>query len=98
MEITPELITQYGMMNKISTGNSLVDVVLCILVPVLLRNALPFLQQHAMRLFWKPRPKKEVFLREITHTSKVSANVAPCHIAVRCVTTAWSTFACTVLA
>ena len=82
MEITPELITQYGMMNKISTGNSLVDVMLCVLVPVLLRNALPLLQQHAKRLFWKQRPEREVFSREITHMSKVSANDARCHIAV----------------
>lgn len=39
------MMTQLGIMNKVSTGNSVLDIILCLLVPVLLQRITPWLQQ-----------------------------------------------------
>ena len=46
MEGSPAgLLTQLGIMNKISTGNTFVDIVLCMLMPLLLAHFAPFFEQ-----------------------------------------------------
>lgn len=66
MEVTPQMITQFGLMNKISTGNSLLDMVLCLMVPMLVRHCLPRLNAFIKRRlrFWK---SKIIYTRTITY-------------------------------
>ena len=62
-------ITQFGLINKISTGNAMVDVLCCLLVPLLLRNLLPKLIEFLTDLFKRPEaPSGKVFSRVIEHT------------------------------
>ncbi len=66
MEVTPEMITQFGLINKISTGNSLLDLVLCLVMPMLVRHCLPRLSAFLRRRlrFWK---SKTIYTRTITY-------------------------------
>jgi hypothetical protein len=45
MEINADMITQWGMINKISTGHPTLDVLLCMLLPLLMKHLLPQLKQ-----------------------------------------------------
>jgi hypothetical protein len=51
------MMTQLGIMNKVSTGNSVLDIILCLLVPVLLQRITPWLQQlYNTLLEYRKRP------------------------------------------
>ena len=65
-------ITQFGLMNKISTGNGMVDVLCCLLVPILLRNLLPKLTEFVTQLLKRPKASETVFLRVIEHTQRTN--------------------------
>ncbi|KAG2490394.1 hypothetical protein HYH03_011194 [Edaphochlamys debaryana] len=69
MEITPELITQYGLMSKISTGNTYLDLVFCLLVPLLLKHLVPFLATLPTKL-WPEKAAKKTFSRYIEFTQR----------------------------
>ncbi|KXZ51383.1 hypothetical protein GPECTOR_12g345 [Gonium pectorale] len=69
MEITPELITQYGLLQKISTGNSLFDIVLCLLVPLLLKHLIPW-ASGLPKLVWPSKPAAKTFTRYVEHTQR----------------------------
>ncbi len=64
-------------MNKISTGNSMLDVLCCMLVPILLRHlvsVLSMLYELVTAPFKRPvAPPAKVFLRIIEH-NKDSSN------------------------
>jgi hypothetical protein len=63
-------ITQFGLINKISTGNGMVDVLCCMLVPILLRNLLPKLTEFVTQLFKRTKCAEKVFSRVIEHTQR----------------------------
>jgi hypothetical protein len=69
MELSPQLITQFGLMNKISTGNSFLDMLLCMLVPWLLQHLVPWLQSY-MQAWFAAKPTSS-YTRNITHTIEV---------------------------
>ncbi|GLC44229.1 hypothetical protein PLESTB_000755000 [Pleodorina starrii] len=69
MEITPELITQYGLMNKISTGNTFLDVAFCLLVPLLIKHLVPRLAALSLRL-WPTKTSEKRFSRSIEYTQR----------------------------
>ncbi|EFJ51652.1 hypothetical protein VOLCADRAFT_116304 [Volvox carteri f. nagariensis] len=71
MEITPELITQYGLMSKISTGNTYLDVVFCLLVPLLLKHLVPVLTSLPQRV-WPSKAATKCVTRCIEHTQRSS--------------------------
>jgi hypothetical protein len=103
MEITPDLITQFGLvsarfcaprraaasnerlppiaptltapaapaqMNKISSGNSMVDVLLCLLVPMILKHIVPLVKVKLTKLFSIRNVESNVYTREIQHVTK----------------------------
>ncbi|GFR45481.1 hypothetical protein Agub_g6825, partial [Astrephomene gubernaculifera] len=70
MEITPELITQYGLMNKISTGHTLLDLLLCLLVPLLLKHLAPRLADGIHKLWPQRNNAAKTFTRRIEFTQR----------------------------
>ena len=95
MEITPDMITQFGLMNKISTGHSVMDILLCLLVPVIIRQIVPLVQRLLVGLVsYKGAP--DVYKREIQHVTKVRASCPSClapfmcsPLVCRCVPRPW---------
>ncbi|KAG2423696.1 hypothetical protein HXX76_015086 [Chlamydomonas incerta] len=71
MEITPELITQYGLMSKISTGSTYLDMMFCLLVPLILKHLIPLLATLPSKL-WKEKAAAKTFTRIIEHTQRSS--------------------------
>ncbi|MEW5308389.1 MAG: hypothetical protein WDW38_000355 [Sanguina aurantia] len=70
MEITPDLITQYGLISKISTGHAMVDVLLVFLLPLLLKHLMPYLITFARALWHRQGGQAEPrFSRVIEHTT-----------------------------
>lgn len=68
MEITSDMITQFGLMNKISTGHSLLDVLLCMLVPLLINRFLPQIYEVITKWFDKASPvSTQIFSRTIEY-------------------------------
>lgn len=68
MEITPEMITQFGLMNKISTGNTYLDLVLCLLVPLLLKHLVPFFMALPSKFYIQK--ERKTYTRTITFTQR----------------------------
>ncbi|KAG2428239.1 hypothetical protein HYH02_014421 [Chlamydomonas schloesseri] len=71
MEITPELITQYGLMSKISTGSTYLDMMFCLLIPLVLKHLVPLLATLPSKL-WKEKAAAKTFTRIIEHTQRTS--------------------------
>ncbi len=44
MDNPASLLTQLGIMNKISTGNTVLDLLLCMLLPVVISHAMPHME------------------------------------------------------
>jgi len=57
-------------MNKISTGHSFLDLLLCLFVPLILRSVVPWLTDWVSGLFSKEAKKEEVFTRNIEYTNR----------------------------
>jgi hypothetical protein len=72
MEISTDMLTQFGLMSKISTGHAFLDMMLCLLVPVLLQRLLPALKDLFQYLFHKPIPVQQCFRRTIEFAQKNS--------------------------
>ncbi|GFH26195.1 AAA domain-containing protein, partial [Haematococcus lacustris] len=68
MEINPDMITGFMMMNKISTGHTALDLILCMLVPLIIRSVLPHLSAWATALFTREAKEKKKFNRHIEWT------------------------------
>lgn len=51
MDNPAQLLTQVGIMNKISTGNTVLDLLLCMLLPFLLQRLTPHFDKA--RLWWQ---------------------------------------------
>ncbi|GAX76373.1 hypothetical protein CEUSTIGMA_g3819.t1 [Chlamydomonas eustigma] len=66
MELTPDLITQFGLIQKVSTGHAYLDMLLVMLLPLLLRNLLPVLQTWC-EYIWNLERKKVNFERTIEY-------------------------------
>ena len=71
MELNTDMITQWGMINKISTGHPTLDVLLCMLLPLLMKHLLPQLKQWSqeiMDLLFKREtvPEPEEVIRTVT--------------------------------
>ncbi|KAG2454534.1 hypothetical protein HYH02_000381 [Chlamydomonas schloesseri] len=49
MSLTPELITQFGLLGKVRTGQPLLDALLCLLLPLVLRWAQPRLNRLSLQ-------------------------------------------------
>lgn len=62
-------LTQVGMMNKISTGNMLFDVAVCILLPLIFKQLLPFFEniQAKLQTFLDKRYGADEYVRLIEH-------------------------------
>lgn len=56
-------------MNKISTGNTMMDLFLCLLVPLLLKHLIPKLAALPLRL-WPSAAAAKSFSRCIQHTER----------------------------
>jgi len=58
MEITQDMLLQYGLMQKLSTGHSLLDALLVMLVPLLINHLLPHVRGVAEKLqkWWRKNP------------------------------------------
>eukprot|EP00879_Flechtneria_rotunda_P010326 GHRR01010797.1.p1 GENE.GHRR01010797.1~~GHRR01010797.1.p1 ORF type:complete len:380 (+),score=105.86 GHRR01010797.1:129-1268(+) len=69
MEITQDMIMQYGLMSKLSTGNSFLDTILVLLVPILVNRLIPLLHTQWERLFRPTNPDK-THERVIVHKHK----------------------------
>ena len=63
---------RYGLMSKISTGHSMVDVFLCLLVPMLIRQLLPFLMDVVNRLMRRDGKQEHQFTRHVEHTNRTN--------------------------
>lgn len=70
MEISEDMITQFGLMNKITTGHSFLDILLCLLVPIFIRRCLPYLQDHAAKIFARRNRSTTTHSRTISHTHR----------------------------
>lgn len=57
MEINQDMLLQYGLMQKLSTGHSLLDALLVMLVPLLINHLLPHIRSGAEKLqkWWKTK-------------------------------------------
>eukprot|EP00775_Hariotina_reticulata_P004999 gene4999-5240_t len=71
MEITQDMLMQYGLMQKLSTGHSLLDALLVMLVPLLINHLLPQVRSVAEKLqkWWKKNPTSR-HERVIVHKQK----------------------------
>lgn len=67
---------QYGLMSKMSTGNTFLDAILVMLVPLLVNRLLPHIHTWAEQLFSKPAPQEQTHQRIIEH-KQVGDVVAP---------------------
>jgi len=68
MEITPELITQFGLIQKLSTGHAYLDMVLVMLLPLLVKQLLPWITDFVNGLLkGKEAREEEVVTRHIEH-------------------------------
>lgn len=66
MELTPDLITQFGLIQKVSTGHPYLDMIIVMLVPLIIRNIFPVVQNWIAEIM-KDRTPAEVFERQIEH-------------------------------
>ena len=71
-ELPPLPPVRYGLMSKISTGHSMVDVFLCLLVPMLIRQLLPFLMDVVNRLMRRDGKQEHQFTRHVEHTNRTN--------------------------
>eukprot|EP00198_Chlamydomonas_reinhardtii_P010411 XP_001699748.1 lecithin:cholesterol acyltransferase [Chlamydomonas reinhardtii] len=75
MSLTPELITQFGLLGKVRTGHPVLDAVLCMLLPLLLRWAQPRLNRWALlaaaalRRWWSGEAGCKEVVRVIEHVA-----------------------------
>uniref|UniRef100_A0A383VM89 AAA+ ATPase domain-containing protein n=1 Tax=Tetradesmus obliquus TaxID=3088 RepID=A0A383VM89_TETOB len=67
MEINSDLIMQYGLMSKLSTGWALLDAILVMLVPLLVNRLLPQLHTFVKQLFTRAAPPEQTHERVIIH-------------------------------
>ncbi|KAG1664746.1 hypothetical protein FOA52_004754 [Chlamydomonas sp. UWO 241] len=70
MEITPDLITQFGLIQKVSTGHAYLDMALVMLLPIIVRTVFPIIHEYGTKLLaWLARSKCEegVYERSIEH-------------------------------
>jgi hypothetical protein len=56
-------------MNKISTGHGALDVLLCLLVPIIIKHLAPFVRRHLPKLF-RRSANPDVYTRDIQHVTK----------------------------
>lgn len=64
---------QWGLMNKLSTGNALLDTLLVMLVPLLVNQLLPYIREFATKglsVRWRRKPDSKWHERVITHKQK----------------------------
>ncbi|KAK3252781.1 hypothetical protein CYMTET_37942 [Cymbomonas tetramitiformis] len=66
-------LTQVGMMNKISTGNMMFDVAVCILLPLIFKQLLPFFDdiQERFKKYLEKRYGGEDYVRVIEHDTAI---------------------------
>ena len=57
-------------MNKISTGNSMLDVLLCLFVPLIIKHIVPVLKDYLAKMFSMRNVRSNVYTREIQHVTK----------------------------
>ena len=67
MELTPDLITQFGLMQKVSTGHAMLDMLIVMLVPIIIRNIYPQLMNFINAIMNTNQNNKEAFERIIEH-------------------------------
>lgn len=67
MEITPDLITQYGLMQKVSTGHAYLDMLIVMLVPLIIRNVYPVISQWIQVIMQANKADAKAFERIIEH-------------------------------
>lgn len=72
MEINQDLIMQWGLMNKLSTGHALLDTILVMLVPLLVNQLFPHIRTYVSALLsrWQSRPASKHHERMILHRVK----------------------------
>lgn len=71
MEINQDLIVQWGLMNKLSTGNALLDTFLVMLVPLLVNQLLPYIRDFGDRIIRSQRKQVQKYHeRIIEHKQK----------------------------
>lgn len=72
MEINQDLIMQWGLMNKLSTGNAWLDTILVMLVPLLVNQLFPYAREFFGNICarWQHRPDGEHHERTIVHKQK----------------------------
>jgi hypothetical protein len=57
-------------MNKISTGNSMLDVLMCLFVPLIIKHIVPVLKDYLAKMFNNRNVDSNVYTREIQHVTK----------------------------
>lgn len=67
MELTPDLITQFGLMQKVSTGHPMLDMLIVMLVPILIRNFYPQLMNIVNSIMNSNRTDRTAYERIIEH-------------------------------
>eukprot|EP00878_Enallax_costatus_P010725 GHUV01011202.1.p1 GENE.GHUV01011202.1~~GHUV01011202.1.p1 ORF type:complete len:229 (+),score=40.50 GHUV01011202.1:562-1248(+) len=72
MEINQDLIMQWGLMNKLSTGYALLDTLLVMLVPLLVNQLFPHIREYFSDMLdrWRNRKNKGHHERIIVHKQK----------------------------
>ena len=69
MEINSDLLTQFSLMNKVSTGHPLLDVLMMLLIPYLLQRVMPIVKDWLIALLHNKRTTK-TYTRSIAHTQR----------------------------
>lgn len=70
MDLNGDSIVQFAMMNKISTGNSMLDVMLCMILPIVLRQLFPFIKDIWNKVMQRPHRNTSTHERHIVYTHK----------------------------
>lgn len=68
MEITPDIITQFGLIQKVSTGHAYLDMILVMLLPMILRHIFPVISEWVSAMMkWERATTDTVYERAIEH-------------------------------
>eukprot|EP00798_Chlamydomonas_sp_ICE-L_P024504 gene24504-10102_t len=71
MELTPELITQYGLIQKVSTGHPYLDMLLVMLLPLVIKTLLPWVTNFVEKLWDREVDDQSITTREIEYKKNV---------------------------
>lgn len=72
MEITPDIITQFGLIQKVSTGHAYLDMILVMLLPMILRHIFPVISEWVSAMMkWERATTDTVYERAIEHKKKL---------------------------